>query len=109
MAQSLDTSRFEAAVKRELAKVTAEARRAVTAAGEEAAQNAAGLAPRESGKMADSIEATPGANTKGPFSDVTVEPFYSTFVEFGTSRQPARPFIRPSTQAAAARHLRRRK
>ena len=109
MATDFDTRAFEAGVKKQLRAVEVDARRVVTAAGEEAAETAKGLARRDSGTMADSIEATPGQNVKGPYSDVTVDPFYSSFQEWGTSEVPAQPFIRPSTKAAAFKHLRRRK
>lgn len=104
-----DTRAFESAVNKHLTMTKAEARRAVTAAGEEAAETAKGLAPRDSGRMADSIEASPGQTLKGPHTDVTVDPYYSSWVEFGSSRQQARPFIRPATKAAAVKHLRRAK
>lgn len=109
MATVFDTRRFASAVKTHLGKAKIEAYRGVKAAGEEAAEIARGKAPRDSGEMAESIDATPGRDAQGPYSDVTVDPFYSTWVEFGTSRQQARPFIRPAVKAAARKHLRRRR
>lgn len=108
MASSLDTSAFSAGVRRELAKIQLEAARAVRTAGEDAAETAKRLAPRDSSDMADSIESTPGTDAEGPYADVTVEPFYASFVEFGTSKMDAKPFMRPAVEQAASTNLRRR-
>lgn len=106
MATDFDASRFGLAVRRELGKAKLNARQEVRAAGEDAVQIAKQRAPRDSGEMAESIRAEHGQDQMGPYSDVTVDPFYATFVEFGTSQMPARPFMRPAV-ASAIRRLRR--
>lgn len=57
-------------------------------------------APRLSGKLADSIEDEPGERTATSAQHYLVlGVFYGRFVEFGTSKMAARPFIRPSIDA----------
>ena len=54
-------------------------------------------APRLSGKLADSIEDERTATSAQHYLVLGV--FYGRFVEFGTSKMAARPFIRPSIDA----------
>lgn len=107
MARDFDTSKFSRAVGVELGRMKLSARTEVRETGEEAARLAQQLAPRDSGAMAASIQADHGADRQGPYSDVTVGPWYSSFQEFGTSGTPARPFVRPATAAAVRQHLRK--
>lgn len=108
MARDFDTAKFDRAVAVELGRIKLDARREVHAAGDDAASYAKSLAPRDSGEMADSIEAKHGFDREGPYSDVVVEPFYSSWIEWGRTGVQARPFIRPAVAAAVRKHLRRR-
>lgn len=57
-----------------------------------------GVVPVDTGKLRDSISKEPsgeGGYTVGPRG---VE--YAEFVEFGTSRGPAQPYVRPTVQWA---------
>jgi HK97 gp10 family phage protein len=60
-------------------------------------------APRRSGDLADSIKAK-----SGPSGDerVVVEDWKGHLVEFGTVRQPARPFLVPAAEAERVVHVR---
>lgn len=56
--------------------------------------------PIKTGKARESLKIETGHTSKGVFyANVTVgggDTFYITFYELGTSRQPPRPFMRPS-------------
>lgn len=66
------------------------------------AEDATARAPRgASGKLADSIDAKPG---DGDDWLVTVGEFYGLFVEYGTRRAGARPFLTPAAEAHRAAH-----
>ena len=83
---------------------------AIFESGEEIVKVAAGKAPRESGDLANSgYVSGAGRSTYRPnrIHNREVEgdaktvvagfaAFYARFVEFGTRRQPARPFFRPT-------------
>lgn len=54
-------------------------------------------APRRSGRLAESIGDEPLERTRdGAEHAVVVRAFYGVYVEYGTSRAPARPFLRPA-------------
>ena len=103
----IDTTAFTKGVDKTFDRVKRDAYTELVAVGEQAASTAKSLARRDSGRMADSIKATPGVDLLGPYTDVTVDPFYASFEEFGREGDPGQPFIRPST-AQAAKRLRRR-
>lgn len=56
--------------------------------------------PRPAGHMADSIKPRPVDEERAGIVRVTVGPgrpyYWARFVEFGTSKMPARPFARPA-------------
>lgn len=68
---------------------------AVDAAAEELAVAVKAAAPRRSGKLANSVGAeSVGADADSAQSRVVVKRFYARFVEYGTVKMPARPFLR---------------
>lgn len=65
--------------------------------GEQIAGVAAQLAPRETGRLAESINSHPAPGpTGGAGVDVVADVEYALFVEFGTSKMAAQPFLRPA-------------
>lgn len=54
------------------------------------------------GRLRGSITWRLGADGFSPYVDVGSSVFYAPFVELGTSRMAARPFLRPALQAARA-------
>ena len=52
------------------------------------------------GRLWGSITWRPGADPVSPYVDVGSAVFYAPFVELGTSRMAARPFLRPALEAA---------
>lgn len=58
------------------------------------AKQAAANAPRDTGRLAESLEAKP----HGMEGAVVMAMFYYFFVEFGTQNQGARPFLIPAVE-----------
>lgn len=74
----------------------------VDRAGSLVAERAADLAPKETGAGAASIHHEVELESGVPVAKVSWEPdyFYLLFHELGTSRMPARPFLRPALDGA---------
>ena len=71
------------------------------AVAERIAQAAAIAAPKDTGAGAASIHAEPDPDEPGAYRvSWDQEHFYMAYQELGTEHQPARPFLRPATQAA---------
>lgn len=65
-------------------------------------QNAAReFCPVQTGRLRSSIQSVPGKDTQGPYVDVGTNVEYAPYVEFGTSRQPAQPYLRPALAEVA--------
>jgi hypothetical protein len=54
------------------------------------------------GRLRGSITWRPGLDAISPFVDVGSSVVYAPYVELGTSRMAARPFLRPALEAARA-------
>ncbi len=54
------------------------------------------------GTLRRSITWKPGADAESPFVDIGSNVLYAPYVEHGTSRMEARPFLRPALEAARA-------
>lgn len=54
------------------------------------------LCPVDTGRLRSSITVTQGRDSKGPFVDVGTNVEYASYVEYGTAKSPAQPFIRPA-------------
>lgn len=54
------------------------------------------------GLLRGSITWRPGIDAKSPYVDVGTAVEYAPYVEMGTSRMEARPFLRPALEAARA-------
>jgi phage gpG-like protein len=52
------------------------------------------------GRLRGSITWRPGMDELSPYVDIGTNVFYAPFVELGTSRAPAYPFLRPALEAA---------
>lgn len=70
-------------------------------------------APEDTGDLRDSIEVIPGrkrasglkpyhvgVGSKSKLGDYSSDPYYAHFIEFGTSRHAARPFLTPAAEDA---------
>ena len=60
--------------------------------GDEVASVAAGLAPKRTGKLADSI----GSVRTADGASITAHASYALFVELGTRKMRAQPYLRPA-------------
>lgn len=54
------------------------------------------------GRLRGSITWRLGRDARGPYADVGTNVFYGPFVEMGTSRMSARPYLRPALESARA-------
>jgi hypothetical protein len=54
------------------------------------------------GRLRDSITWRPGIDGLSPYVDVGSAVVYAPYVELGTSRMAARPYLRPALEAARA-------
>ena len=95
-----------------LADKTSEMHAQLVGAVEEAARavrdDAQQLVPRDTGTLHDGI----GYTTEGLTAEIGVldpDLYYGAFVEFGTSRQPAQPFMAPAGELERARFVERLK
>ena len=79
-----------------------EAARIVRETAEGVVQQAQALAPVDTGALRDSIRVAAGELTDGESIDsmVEVDVPYALFVEYGTVRHPAQPFLTPAIEGA---------
>lgn len=82
-----------ASAERDAAKINEQTARRIAA-------DAATRAPRDSGAMADGIEAREVADGW----EVVVPAWYAHFPEFGTARKGAQPFLTPAAEAQREPH-----
>lgn len=69
--------------------------------GQTAPPSAPGQPPAvRTGRLRASITWRPGQDARSPYVDIGTAVFYAPFVELGTSRMAARPFLRPALAAA---------
>lgn len=60
-----------------------------------------GMGPAvRTGRLRGSITWRPGSDSVSPFVDIGSAVTYAPYVELGTSRMAARPFLRPALEAA---------
>ncbi len=86
---------IEATLARRISTAVKESADEIALTARENAPVLAGPGPHRPGELKDSIE----ARRKSPaVSAVEVGAFYGMFQEFGTSRQPARPFLVPALE-----------
>lgn len=79
---------------------SADVKDALESVGRQVADRAATAAPKASGEGAASISHEVATDADGTHVRVSWsnERFYMLFVELGTSRMPARPFLRPALE-----------
>lgn len=82
---------------------TADLQRVAIAVQNEARQ----LCPVDTGRLRSSIQHVMGEDARGPYADVGTNVVYAPYVEYGTSRQAAQPYMRPALLLAAESWSRR--
>lgn len=71
---------------------------------EETANEARSNCPVDTGTLRDSIAVVSGKNEAGQFEvSITADAEYAAFVELGTSKRTAIPFLRPALAGVPAR------
>lgn len=73
-------------------------RNVISAYAEEVAGVARGLAPRRNDDLRNSIEAEVGLDQNGILGRVNAHDFKAHWIEFGTVRTPAQPYLRPAAE-----------
>lgn len=110
MAQiSLDDRAFRASFQQAVNDMNREGEQVLLDTGRVVVERARELAPKDKrldprfppGELALSIEALPGRTAQGPFVDVGTRKRYALFVEYGTYKDRAQPFLRPALGLAA--------
>lgn len=79
------------------------AAQSVAVSAEEVVAMAKELCPVESGALRNSITATVSRTETGVTAQVTCKKGYGKYVEYGTSKMPARPFMYPAARAYEAK------
>lgn len=64
--------------------------------GEQVAQAARNHAPGR--RLRSSIKSRRGTDARGPYAEVSADPWWASFVEYGTSTSGPRPFMRPASE-----------
>lgn len=89
-------------------------RKALTEGGKITAEEMAALAPRRSGRLAESITVSPKSNKGRKMKDAEIELYvgpnirqalHGIFQEFGTYKHPPQPFARPAWEATKSQVL----
>lgn len=101
----LDATAFAAALQDQLKQLGLRTEQSVLRLGIDVQNRARELAPVDTGRLRGSITHVPGRDGRGYYVDVGSNVEYAPFVEFGTSKQPAQPWLRPALAEAVAAGL----
>lgn len=102
---AIDMAKMQRDLQRIAEKKKDIARTAVFGAGNVFESESHELAPRDTGKLEQSIHKDQKVGRRGPEVHVGADVPYAKYQEFGTSKNRAHPFIRPALQRAV-QHLR---
>lgn len=95
--------KLESRIPQIIANVASGVHAANRASAERIARDAKGRVARNTGALAASIEAR---DAEGSDMHVVADEWYAHFIEYGTSRQGARPFMTPAAESERLTHLR---
>ena len=98
---TLDDGKFMRSLRLQLAKLEVNTEQDLTRVGLRVQSVARGLCPVDTGRLRSSIVMVSGRDGKGFYVDVGTNVSYAKFVEFGTSRMAAKPFLIPAVAQAA--------
>jgi bacteriophage HK97-gp10 putative tail-component len=98
---SVDASEFLSGLGAALKEMDVDAGVILNEVGDQVVNRARSAVPKASGQLAGSIHGTPGRDQDGPWIDVGTSLDYGFFVEFGTYKMRARPYLRPALSMAA--------
>lgn len=97
----LDTEAFAKGLRTAVAKIKIDTEADLQRLGLRIQNEARRLCPVDTGRLRASIIAVDGRDAAGIFVKVGTNVSYAPFVEYGTSRSPAQPFLRPAVLLAA--------
>lgn len=99
----LDDAAFRAALPVALAAIRLRTEADLSRLGLIVQNEARKLCPVDTGRLRSSIQHQPGRDARGPYVDVGTNVEYAPFVEYGTSRTWAQPYMRPALLLASRR------
>lgn len=100
---TLDGDAFMASLRRSVAALAITSEAALWVLGLTIQNNARILAPVDTGRLRSSIQARKGTDSRGPYVEIVAGTNYAAYVEFGTTRMAAQPYMRPAIAIAASR------
>lgn len=100
-AMELDSGAFMASLKRHLAHLEVKTEDDLVRVGLRVQARARALCPVDSGRLRSSIVMTKGRDGTGFYVEIGTNVNYAAFVEFGTSKMRARPFLIPAVAEAS--------
>lgn len=98
---NLDAEAFMRSLQAHLAKLEVETEADLVKVGLRVQAVARSLCPVDTGRLRSSIVMRKGRDGMGFYVEVGTSVSYAAFVEFGTSRQPAKPFLTPAIAQAS--------
>lgn len=84
-----------------LGQMEVESEKALVATGYKVMSTARSLAPVDTGRLRSSIILTKGRDGQGFYVEIGTNVYYARFVEFGTRRNRAQPFLLPALAIAS--------
>lgn len=102
---NIDAAAFSAELQQQLQQLGLRTERAVLRLAIDTQNRARELCPVDTGRLRASITHVPGRDSNGYYVDVGSNVEYAPFIEFGTIKQPAQPYLRPALAEAVAAGL----
>lgn len=97
----LDSAAFMTSLRRHLQQMTVETEDDLVRVGLRVQARARQLCPVDTGRLRSSIVMTKGRDGTGFYVEIGTNVNYAAFVEFGTSRMRAQPFLIPAVAEAS--------
>lgn len=92
----IDSAAFMRDLQAHMRTMVVDSEKALRSTGYAVQNTARGLCPVDTGRLRSSIFSRPGQDSAGYFVDVGTNVEYAAFVEFGTSRSRAQPYLVPA-------------
>lgn len=96
----IDSAAFHAGLARALGDLRGKGEKALERTALDVQNRARQFSPVDTGRLRSSIRYKMGKDSQGPYADVGTNVKYAPHVEFGTSRSPAQPYLRPALAEA---------
>lgn len=96
----VDSEAFLRGLRGAVSRMTLDGERGLLRLGLRVQNEARKFCPVDTGRLRSSIQHVPGRDDRGPYVDVGSNVKYAPFIEFGTFRAMAQPYLRPALAAA---------